>query len=305
MSVPSSKMKICLYDKQWKENEGNIYQFPALHLLISVFDREWRIIFTSQHRGTCSLMHIDARIKANQAGREAGITLTIPPPIALPPCSHLFVPVLKQEHRTCPAGKHSPMIEGRSLRLVHPYCPSLSSMHPPAAAVPGCVQLHCCILLPESMRCPAGVRLSRLRIDKFRLEQYHRSLWEEAVCCHSICPIGICGYISAPLSLLPPTSTTCPNTFPSPLLLPGWGLVLSQCLGGDRCILTGFNSLSGVTSGSPLPHFLCSTSPRGCHSQPDRWMRGRRKAMHKSFSHRSNCMCVENYRLEIDCRKTI
>lgn len=92
----------------------------APHLSIWVFDRKRRIMCPSQHTGTiCSLMHIDVRIKANQAGRHHPHH----PPIALPPCSHLFVPVLKHELRTCPADKplkHTTMIEGHSLSSALP-----------------------------------------------------------------------------------------------------------------------------------------------------------------------------------------
>lgn len=90
----------------------------ALHLLILVFDKRRGIMCRSQHTGTiCSLMHIDVGVKANRAGkqggRQAGITLTIPP-LPFPPCSHLFVRVLKHEYQACPAdrpSKHT-MIEG-------------------------------------------------------------------------------------------------------------------------------------------------------------------------------------------------
>lgn len=76
----------------------------ALHLSILAFDKKRGIICRSQHTGTiCSLMHIDVRIEANQAGRHHPYH----PPIALPPCSHLFVPVLKHEHQTCPADRPS------------------------------------------------------------------------------------------------------------------------------------------------------------------------------------------------------
>ncbi len=78
----------------------------ALHLLISTFDKKRRIICPSQHMGTiCSLMHIDVGIKANQAGRQASPSPS--PHLPFPPCSHLFVPVLKHEYQTCPADKPS------------------------------------------------------------------------------------------------------------------------------------------------------------------------------------------------------
>lgn len=74
MSDPSSKMNVYLQDKQWEAKavytvSGHMQAVTsALHLLILVFDKKRRIICPSEHTGTiCSLMHIDVRIKANQA----------------------------------------------------------------------------------------------------------------------------------------------------------------------------------------------------------------------------------------------
>lgn len=106
----------------------------ALHLLILAFDKKRRIICPSQHTGTiCSLMHIDVRIKANQAGRQAS-PLTIPP-LPIPPCSHLFVPVLKHEHQ--PAQPTNPSStqqrsRGHSLSLALAPQPPPPPLHPPS-----------------------------------------------------------------------------------------------------------------------------------------------------------------------------
>lgn len=124
------------------------------------------IICPSLLTGTiCSLMHIDVRIKANHAARQAS---PLPSPLLpFPPCSHLFVPVLKHEHQTCPADSPSnapQRFEG------HMWSLALSPHHSPLfypAYIHRRLQLQWCVPVSKSMHGPAGARLSRLQIDKF------------------------------------------------------------------------------------------------------------------------------------------
>lgn len=102
----------------------------ALHLLILAFDKKRRIICPSQHTGTiCSLMHIDVRIKANQAG----IT-PYHPPVAHPPMQPPLCSCLKARAPTCPADeplKHTTKIKGSLFKFgSRPTTPP--PLHPPS-----------------------------------------------------------------------------------------------------------------------------------------------------------------------------
>lgn len=182
------------------------------HLLIFVFDKKRRIVCPFQHTGTiCSLMHIDVRIKANQAGRHHPYH----PPAALPPCSHLFVPVLKHEYQTCPADSPSNApqwlrvtlslpLPQRSPFILHTSIGVSCTPRSSAATV-----VHTGFKInarPSWSEGSAGCRLTN-----FALNTNTDCSGKGAVCCHSICPRGIRCYISALLfwSLL--TSTSCPH----------------------------------------------------------------------------------------------
>lgn len=140
------------------------------HLLIFVFDEKRRIICPSQHTGTiCSLMHIDVRIKANQAGRHHPYH----PPAALPPCSHLFVPVLRHEYQTCPADSPSNAPQWLRVTLSLPL-PQRSPFILHTSIGVSCTPIECGYSGAYwfQNQCTAQLEwgLSRLQIDKFCLE---------------------------------------------------------------------------------------------------------------------------------------
>lgn len=251
------------------------------HKQISIFDRNRRII-CSAHMGTiCSLMHIDAGIKAKQAGRQTGITLTIPP-TALPPCSHLFVPVLKHEYQTCPADR--PLNTQQWLTVIPKVW--LHFLHPPlilptfvlASGGPSCVQLQCCVLISKSME-PAGCEAQRGRrltiLFFFILNTNTDCFLEEAVCCHSVSLRNILLHtVSVLLFSLPQTGTSCPHAlllFSSSSSYSTEGQVWMQqfCYCCKRA--SRIQQAVGTHLWVTLTAFSFLCLPHGCRRVPERW----------------------------------
>lgn len=239
------------------------------HLLIFVFDKKRRIVCPFQHTGTiCSLMHIDVRIKANQAGRHHPYH----PPAALPPCSHLFVPVLKHEYQTCPADSPSNAPQWLRVTLSLPLpqrSPFILHTSIGVSCTPDRVLLQWCILVSKSMPGPAGVRAQQVadwQILPWTLTQI--ALGKERCVAIPYVPMEYAVtyllYFSGACLRAPPVLTH--SSFLPSLCPP----CLRTCV-LNWCKVPRVNNLRGVTFRSPSPHFLRSISPGECHIRPSRW----------------------------------
>lgn len=146
---------------------------------------------------------------------------------------------------------------------------------------------------------PAGVKLSRLQIDKFlpwTLTQIGTGLFVASLYVPVEYAVTYLLYFF--LSCQCNATTSCPHTHihthPPPFFLRndrfGYGTVLSLCLEANRCKLVGSSNLWRVTSGSPLHLFLPSASLWGCHAGSDRWRRkeGENALLKSAYV----CVCV-------------
>lgn len=115
-------------------------------------------------------MHIDVRIKANQAGRHHPHH----PPPALPPRYILFVPVLKRECQTCPVDRPSDTIMiAESLLKLSPILPPPSIPFLPPNIRRRRLHAVAATVVHTGFKINARPLLKRCagpRIDKFRLE---------------------------------------------------------------------------------------------------------------------------------------